>query len=93
MQLGHSGHQSRTSAFSTHSLVVLAVDDVVQLRLRYVAPLPEQSGPQLDADDSEDEEDEEAEEEHVAEHGQGVEQEHHEDAHTCREELKGVRKC
>ncbi len=63
-------------------LVVLVVDDDLEHCFWDVASLPEQSRPQLDADDPEDEEDEEAEEEDVTQHGQGVQQQHHEDAHT-----------
>lgn len=47
------------------------------------AAIPEQSGPQLDTHDAEDEEDEEAEQQHVAQHGQSVQQQVHQDAHTC----------
>ena len=39
-----------------------------------VAPLPEESRPQLDPDDAEDEEDEEAEQQDVPQHGQGVQE-------------------
>ena len=39
-----------------------------------VAPLPEESRPQLDPDDTEDEEDEEAEQQDVPQHGQGVQE-------------------
>jgi len=42
------------------------------------AAIAQQSGPQLDADDAEDEEDEETEKQHVAEHWQSVQQQHHE---------------
>ena len=47
-----------------------------------VTSLPEQARPQLDPDDAEDEEDEEAEEEDVAQHGQGVQQQHDQDPHA-----------
>ena len=47
-----------------------------------VASLPEEPRPQLDPDNAEDEEDEEAEEEDVAQHGQSVQQQHHQDPHT-----------
>ena len=47
-----------------------------------VTSLSEQSRPQLDSDYPEDEEDEEAEEEDVAQHGQSVEQQHHQDPHA-----------
>ena len=47
-----------------------------------VTSLSEQARPQLDPDDAEDEEDEEAEEEDVAQHGQGVQQQHHQDPHA-----------
>jgi len=36
----------------------------------------------LNADDAEDEEDEEAEEQNVTQHWQGVQQKHHQNAHT-----------
>lgn len=52
-----------------------------------VAPLAQDAGPQLDADDAEDEEDEEAEQEHVAQHGQSIQQQHHQDPHTFFFEL------
>lgn len=51
--------------------------------LLQVAAVPQQPRPQLHADDAEDEEDEEAEQQHVAEHGQRVEQQVHQDAHAC----------
>ena len=47
-----------------------------------VTSLPQEPRPQLDPDNPEDEEDEEAEEEDVAEHGQGVQQQHHQDPHA-----------
>ena len=47
-----------------------------------VASLSEESRPELDPDDAEDEEHEEAEQEDVAQHGEGVQQEHHQDAHA-----------
>lgn len=51
--------------------------------LLQVAAVPQQPRPQLHADDAEDEEDEEAEQQHIAEHGQRVEQQVHQDAHAC----------
>ena len=47
-----------------------------------VAPLAQNTGPELHAYDAEDEEYEEAEQQDVAEHGQRVEQQHDQDAHT-----------
>ena len=47
-----------------------------------VTSLPQEPRPQLDPDDAEDEEDEEAEEEDVAQHGEGVQQQHHQDPHA-----------
>ena len=38
--------------------------------------------PELNSNDAKYEEDKEAEEEHVAEHGQGVQQQHHQDPHA-----------
>ncbi len=72
------------SAFSPDLLVQLAVDDGLERVLRDVAPLPEQPGPELDADDAEDEEDEEAQQQDVPQHGQRVQQQHHQDTHACR---------
>ena len=66
--------------------VELAVAYVHELFLRDVAALAEEAGPQLHADDAEDEEDEEAEEEHVPQHGQRVQQQHHQYAHAWGEE-------
>lgn len=50
--------------------------------LLWVAAVAKKPRPQLDADDAKDEEDEEAEEEDVAQHGQGVQQQVHQDAHA-----------
>ena len=63
-------------------LVALSAHQTPLVGLVDVTSLSEQSGPQLDPDDSEDEEDEEAEEEDVAQHGQGVQQQHDQDPHT-----------
>ena len=63
-------------------LVALSAHQTALVGLVDVASLPQQSRPQLDPDDSEDEEDEEAEEEDVAQHGQGVQQQHDQDPHT-----------
>lgn len=46
------------------------------------AAVSEQAGPQLDAYDAEYEEDKEAEQQHVTQHGQGVQQQGHQDTHT-----------
>ena len=62
--------------------VELAVAYVHELFLRDVAALAEEAGPQLHADDAEDEEDEEAEEEDIAQHGQGVQEQHDQDPHA-----------
>lgn len=48
------------------------------------ASLSQYSLPQLYADDPEDEEHEEAEQQDIAKHGQGVQQEHHQDTHACQ---------
>lgn len=57
--------------------------------LLQVAAVPQKPRPQLHANDPENEEDEEAEEQHVAEHGQGVQQQVHQDAETCAREADG----
>ena len=54
------------------------------------ASISEETRPQLNSDDAEDEEDEEAEQEHVAQHGQRVQEEHHEDPHAWKE-MKDIR--
>ena len=46
------------------------------------ASLPEQPGPHLNPHDPEDEEDEEAEEEDIAQHGECVQEQHHQDPHA-----------
>ncbi len=46
------------------------------------AAISEPADPQLDADDAEYEEDKEAEQQHVTQHGQCVQQQGHQDAHT-----------
>lgn len=46
------------------------------------AAVSEAADPQLDAHNSKYEEDKEAEQQHVSQHGQGVEQEGDQDAHT-----------
>lgn len=46
------------------------------------AAVSEAADPELDAHDAKYEEDEEAEQQHVAQHGQCVQQEGHQDAHT-----------
>lgn len=51
--------------------------------LLQVAAVPQEPRPQLHADDAEDEEDEETEQQHVAEHGQRVEQQVDQDPHAC----------
>lgn len=57
--------------------------------LLQVAAVPQKPRPQLHANDPENEEDEEAEEQHVAEHGQGVQQQVHQDTETCAREADG----
>ena len=52
------------------------------------AAVSEPTHPQLDADDAEYEEDEEAEQQHVAQHGQGVQQQGHQDTHTWERERR-----
>lgn len=54
--------------------------------LLHEAAVAEQPSPQLHADDAEDEEDKEAEKKDVPQHGQGVQQQVHKDAHACRGE-------
>lgn len=51
--------------------------------LLHEAAVAEQPSPQLHPDDAEDEEDKEAEEEDVPQHGQGVQEQIHKDAHAC----------
>lgn len=46
------------------------------------AALPQHAGPQLNAHDAEDEEHEEAQQQDVPEHGQRVQQQHHQDTHA-----------
>lgn len=46
------------------------------------AALPQDALPQLHADDPEDEEDKEAEQQDIAQHGQRVQQQHHQDPHA-----------
>lgn len=54
----------------------------------YVRPLGDETTlsqyalPQLDAHDAEDEEHEEAEQQHVTQHREGVQQQHHQDPHA-----------
>lgn len=52
--------------------------------LLHEAAVAEQPGPQLHPDDSKDEEDKEAEKKDVPQHGQGVQEQVHKDAHACR---------
>jgi len=52
--------------------------------LAHEAAVAQKPRPQLDAHHAEDEEDEEAEGQHVAQHGQRVQQQGHQDAHACR---------
>ena len=60
----------------------LSADKSVLITLADEAPLPEKPSPKLDTNYAKDEEDEEAEEEDIAQHGEGVQQEHHQDPHT-----------
>ena len=46
------------------------------------ASLPEKPSPHLNPHDPEDEEDEEAEEEDIAQHGERVQEQHHQDPHA-----------
>lgn len=46
------------------------------------ASLPEQPGPHLNPHDPEYEEDKEAEEEDITQHGEGVQEQHHQDPHA-----------
>lgn len=52
------------------------------------AAVSEQAGPQLDTNDPENEEDKEAEQQHITQHGQRVQQQGHQYAHTCRGEAR-----
>lgn len=49
-----------------------------------VTSIPQESRPKLHANNAKDEEDEEAEKQHVAQHGESVKQQVHQDAHTCK---------
>lgn len=51
--------------------------------LLHEAAVAEQPSPQLHPNDAEDEEDKEAEQEDVPQHGQGVQEQIHKDAHAC----------
>ena len=66
----------------THTHIERAGGDSQCEVLLRVAAVPQQPGPQLHSDDAEDEEDEEAEEEDVAQHGQSVQQQVHQDTHA-----------
>lgn len=52
--------------------------------LLHEAAVTEQPSPQLHPNDAEDKEDKEAEKKDVPQHGQGVQQQVHKDAHACR---------
>lgn len=52
--------------------------------LLHEAAVAEQPSPQLHPDDAEDEEDKEAEKKNVPQHGQGVQEQVHKDAHACK---------
>lgn len=52
--------------------------------LLHEAAVAEQPSPQLHPNDAEDEEDKEAEKKDVPQHGQGVQEQVHKDAHACR---------
>lgn len=52
--------------------------------LLHEAAVAEQPSPQLHPDDAEDEEDKEAEKKDIPQHGQGVQEQVHKDAHACR---------
>ena len=46
------------------------------------AAVAQQSRPQLDSHDAKDEKDKKAEEENISQHGQGVQEQRHQDPHT-----------
>lgn len=50
---------------------------------RQEATVTEQPSPQLDPNYPKDEEDKEAEQQHIAQHRESVQQESHQDSHTC----------
>lgn len=52
--------------------------------LLHEAAVAEQPSPQLHPNDAKDEEDKEAEKKDVSQHGQGVQEQVHKDAHACR---------
>ena len=55
------------------------------------AALPQDALPELHAHDPEDEEDEEAEQQHVPQHRQRVQQQHHQYPHACEQStVRGV---
>ena len=58
--------------------------EVALVGLIDVAALSEQPRPQLHPDNPEDEEDEEAEEKNISQHGQCVQQQHHQDPHAWK---------
>ena len=62
--------------------VSVLIDEVLLVLLTDITSLPEKPSPHLDAHDTKDEEDEETEEEDVTQHGQSVQQQHHQDPHT-----------
>ena len=63
-----------TSGLFCHILPLVSLADV--------APLAEQSCPQLDPNNPKYEEDEKAEQQHIAQHRQGVKEQHHKDPHA-----------
>lgn len=58
--------------------------------LSHEAAVPQEPRPELHADDAEDEEDKEAERQHVAQHGQRVQEEGDEDTHTYHTNTRSV---
>lgn len=48
-----------------------------------VTTVPQQPRPQLHTDDAENEENKKAEQQHIAQHGQSIQQQIHQDPHTC----------
>lgn len=52
--------------------------------LLHETAVPEQTSPQLHSNDAKDEEDKEAKKQNIPQHGQGVQEQIHQDPHACR---------
>merc|ERR1719264_2014826 len=63
-------------------LEAFKTNEMALVRLVDIAPLPEKTCPELNSNDAKDEEHKEAEEEYIAQHGEGVQQQHHQDPHA-----------